>query len=299
MPIDEIKKVCFIGAGTMGIFNSLAAAVFGYDCVVYDISEEAVKLAPERQKEIGKMVVENSERLTSEMLKEGMKRISFTSDLNEAVTNVDLISESISENLELKRRIHRQLDEISPAHTIQTTNTSSLLVSEIEDVVQRGDKFAALHFHLGGTLADIVGGSRTAPETIDILVRFARSIAHTPIKLKKEKDGYIYNSILIAEIKIAIELVLDGHADFKDVDRSYMAVRKSPGGPFAWMDRIGINVIQEGAKEQAKRRNRADWERIVKFLEPFIERGDLGVKTKKGFYTYPNPEFETSDFLKG
>ncbi len=281
----------------MGCFNSLACAIFGYECVVYDISEESLAEAPERQREIWEAIAESRELLTPELLEEGMARIRFTADLETAVQDADLVSESVAENLEIKRTVHQQLDQVCPENTIITTNTSSLLVSEIEDVVQRGDKFAALHFHLGGLLLDIVGGPRTSPGTIDILQRFARSIQQTPVVLKKEKDGYLFNSIFIAEIQTAILLVLDGHADFKDVDRAYMAAKGAESGPFAWMDGVGINVILDIVKEQVKRREPEAGQRIIDFLQPYVDRGDLGWKTGKGFYTYPNPEYEKDSFL--
>ncbi len=297
MPIDEINKVCFIGSGTMGCFNSLVTAIFGYDCTVYDISADVLELAPERQREIGEALSENSELLTQDLLDAGLRRVTFTSNLEEAIQEANPGSESVAGNLELKRQVHRQLDEVCQAQTIITSNRSSLLVSEIEDVVQRGDKFAALHFHLGGWLLDIVGGPRTSPDTIDILKRFSRSIMQTPIVLKKEKDGYIFNSILISQIKTSVLLVLDGYADFQDVDRSYMAASNSTTGPFGSIDAVGINVILNIAEEQAKRRDQAEWGRIINFLKPFVERGDLGWKTGKGFYNYPDPEYREESFL--
>jgi len=297
MPIEEIKKVCFIGSGTMGCFNSLITSIFGYECVIYDRSEEALEKAPSTQREMGEMSMKDNEMLTLELLNESLTRIKYTSKLEDAVKDADLLSESVPERLALKRKVHKELDDISPSRTILTTNTSSLLVSEIEDVVKRGDKFAALHFHLGGSLLDIVGGPRTSPETIDTLKRFSRSIMQTPMVLKKEKDGYIYNSMLIALVKTAILLVIDGYADFQDVDRSYMAAIGQKIGPFGSMDGIGINVVFDVVKEQLNRSNDEDFNRILNFLRPYVERDDLGWKTGKGFYTYPDPSYERLEFL--
>jgi enoyl-CoA hydratase/3-hydroxyacyl-CoA dehydrogenase len=299
MPIEEIKKVCFIGSGTMGCFNSLVTSIFGYECVIYDISEEPLHRAPARQREMGEMAMEDNELLTQDLLDAGLARMTYTSDLKEAVTNTDLLSESVPEQLALKRKVHRELDEVCPPNTILTTNTSSLLVSEIEDVVKRGDKFAALHFHLGGSLLDIVGGPRTSPDTIDILKRFARSIMQTPIVLKKEKDGYLFNSMLIALLRTAMLLVIDGFADFQDVDRAYMAASGQPMGPFGAMDRIGINVALDVIEEQSKRGDEKVLKRIADFLRPYVDRGDLGWKTGKGFFTYPDPSYEQPEFLMG
>jgi len=297
MPIDEIKKVCFIGSGTMGCFNSLVTAIFGYDCVLFDMSGEALKAAPGRQRELGLALMARTGLLTQDLLQAGLSRIAYTADIEEAVRGADLVSESVPERLELKRQVHKNLDELCAPPTILTTNTSSLLVSEIEDVVKRGDKFAALHFHLGGTLLDIVGGPRTSAETIDILQRFARSIRQTPVVLKKEKDGYLYNSILIAMLKTASLLVIDGYADFQDVDRAYMAATGSLAGPFGMMDAVGLNVCLEIIEEQGKRRPGEEFKRMADYLRPFVNRSELGRKTGRGFYTYPDPAFARQDFL--
>ncbi|MCJ7634541.1 3-hydroxyacyl-CoA dehydrogenase NAD-binding domain-containing protein [Candidatus Bathyarchaeota archaeon] len=147
-------------------------------------------------------------------------RVVFTSDANLAAENADLLSESVPEVLELKRMVHTQFDKFCPPKTIMTTNTSSLLVSEIEDVVHRGDKFTALHFSRVGSVVDIMSGPRTSPETVEILKRFALSLGETPIMLKKETDRYLCNAMTIALCQSALSLVMGGYADMEDVDRA-------------------------------------------------------------------------------
>ena len=201
----------------------------------------------------------------------------------------------------MKREVHMELDELCPPKTIQTTNTSSLLLSDIESVVNRGDKFAAFHFNGGTPLLDITGGPRTSPATIDILKRFAKSIGLRPVVIQKEKDGYLSNSILISIAMTALLLVIDGHAEVADVDRSYMMVHGQERGPFAMMDGVGLNVMLDIFEEKAQRTpgKSSELRKVVDFLRPFIDRGELGVKTGKGFYSYPNPAFLKPDFLKG
>jgi 3-hydroxybutyryl-CoA dehydrogenase len=296
MPIEEIKKVCFIGAGTMGCFNSLWTSIFGYPCVVYDISAEALERAPARQRELGALVVAQG-KLTQELLDVGLSRVTYTTNISEAVQGADLVSESVPEKLSLKRETHRQLDEICAPETILTTNTSYLLVSEIEDVVKRGDRFAALHFHLGAPLLDIVGGPRTSSKTIDALKRFAASIMQTAVTAKKEKDGYLFNSIIFSMFKTALNLVADGYADFMDVDRAYMAALSQFAGPFGSMDYVGLDIILHTIESQGLRRDPEGCEKAATVIRPLVESGNLGYKTGKGFYTYPNPAFQQPDFL--
>ena len=298
MPIDEIKKVCVIGAGTMGCRISLQCAIRGYETTVYDISEEVLQQAPERHKMMADVLVSTGAVSQSE-IDVGLARISFTSDPEKAAENADLLSESVPEIIDIKRKVHAQFDQICPPHTIMTTNSSSLLVSEIEDVVQRGDKFAAMHLHGFGSVVDIMRGPRTSPETVNILRRFARSLGEVPIVLKKEKDGYVHNTLFIALLQSAASLVIGGYADIEDVDRSWMAVHHSLAGPFGMMDGVGLDVAMNVAEAQAHRGRGEAWQQMAKFLRPYVERGDLGAKTGKGFYTYPNPAFQQPDFLTG
>ncbi len=299
MPIDEVKKVCVVGAGTMGCRISLMCAVRGYETTVYDVSEEAVQRAPARQKEMAERMVTLG-GIKQDEVDSGLTRITFTTDPEKAAANTDLLSESVFEVTELKREVHAQFDKLCPPHTILTTNTSSLLVSDIEDVVSRGDKFAAMHFHGGlGSLVDIMRGPRTSDETVDILKRFTRSLGEVPMVMKKEKGGYLYNTLLGGLLRAAWELVVGGYAEPQDVDRAYMLVTRNPVGPFGIMDAIGLNVIADAGSATRSQAEEFFPEQHGEFIRPYIERGELGIKTGKGFYTYPNPAYQQPEFLKG
>jgi len=299
MPIDEVKKVCVVGAGTMGSRISLICAVRGYETTVYDAFEEALQRAPQRQKEMAERMIMMG-GLSQDEVDAGLKNITFTADPEKAAKNADLVSESVFEVVELKRKVHAKLDQLCPPQAILTTNTSSLLVSDIEDAVSRGDKFAAMHFHGGlGSLVDIMRGPRTSDETVDILKRFAKSIGEFPMVMKKEKGGYLYNTLLGGLLGAAWGLVLGGYAEPEDVDRAYMLVNRQPVGPFGIMDAIGLNVIMDAASGGGLEREEFTLKQATEYLRPYIERGDLGAKTGKGFYTYPNPAYQQPEFLGG
>ncbi|MBP1714514.1 MAG: 3-hydroxyacyl-CoA dehydrogenase (NAD-binding), partial [Deltaproteobacteria bacterium] len=194
MKIEEITTVCFVGAGTMGCYNSLLAGMAGYEALVWDVSAEALDQVPARLRELGARLVE-ADLFSQSEIDQGMARVSAVSEPKQAAAKADLLSESVFERLDLKRRVHKQFDDLCPPRTIMTTNTSGLPVSEIESAVARGDRFAALHFHLLSRLVDVMGGPRTAPETIDILKRYVRSLGGIPLQMKKEKPGYLFNSV--------------------------------------------------------------------------------------------------------
>jgi 3-hydroxybutyryl-CoA dehydrogenase len=283
----------------MGCFNSLAAAVSGYQVTLYDANAAALEAIPERHREMGAMLVAGG-YCTDGELAPAMDRISVVFDLDQAVAQADLVSESIFEDLALKREIHQVLDQTCPPATILTTNSSMLLVSEIEDVVVRGDRFAALHTHLGSPLVDIVPGPRTEPAVIDILRRYVISTGGEPLVLHKEHAGYVLNFLLAGAINAAFSLVLDGLASREQVDMAWMRGWKAPRGPFGLMDYFGLDVVYH----QRQGASRGDVfidglrERVTAYLQPYVERGLLGVKTGRGFYRYPEPAFGHPDFLQ-
>jgi len=304
--IEEIKTVCFVGAGTMGCVNALVAAISGYKVEIYDISEETLKQIPTRFKEFAPTLIGGG-YCTPAQLTAAFPRISAGTDLVKATANADLLSESVFESLALKREIHQKLDEICPEKTILTTNTSSLVVSDIEDVVGRGDRFAAVHSYMGSRLVDIVAGPRTTAKTLDILTRYVESLELVPVTMEKESPGYVMNSLLWAVNTTALALVTADLASIEEVDQAYMVYFKVPMGPFGIMDMIGLDLITSQGRF-GERFSKMDpghestmLEQILTkgaaYFEPYIERGEFGMKTGKGFYTYSSPAYQQPEFL--
>jgi enoyl-CoA hydratase/3-hydroxyacyl-CoA dehydrogenase len=190
------------------------------------------------------------------------------------------------------------LDQICPPHTILTTNSSALLVSEIETAVERGDRFAALHSHLGAPLVDIVGGPRTSAATVDILERYVLSTKGVPLVLKKEYPGYVLNAMLGPVLGCALSLVVEGIATQEQVDRAWMRGRSATMGPFGMMDLFGVNVIHDSWQYRKEDPFTARLRpKILGLLQPMVERGELGMKAGKGFYQYPAPAYQQPNFL--
>lgn len=294
--MNTIKKVTFVGAGIMGCWNSLVIASAGYDAVVYDVSEETLQSAPKRQQQQMKTAA-RIKLVDAKKAEEALARIRYTRDPEEAADQADLLSESVPERIDLKRQVHTQFDLICPEKTIFTSNSSSLLVSEIEDAVTRRDKFAALHFHLFGRLVDIVGGPKADPALADTLTDFVRSFGQTPVVHTVEKDGYLFNTLLIAGHKTAVLLVADGYGTFENVDRSIMAGGLNPIGPFAQLDMVGLDLALEIFRKKYDRDKDPDFKRAADFIDTYVQKGHLGRKTGQGFYTYPKPAWQQPDFL--
>lgn len=299
MTIEEVKKVCFVGAGTMGSYNSLITALAGYNVTLYDASAEALEQSPNRQRYWGP-VLNDIDVGTPEDVEAAISRITRTTDPEEAAQNADFLSESVFEQLALKREIHAQFDKLLPPHAIMTTNTSTLLLSDIESAVQRGERFAAMHFHQPSPLVDIVAGPRTAPGTIDIVKRFVKSQGQIYVVLKKERGGYLHNAMFAGLLGTAMMLSVLMGVDFRDVDRAWIINQKVQRGPFAMMDAVGLNVVYDVFDEMSKKEDGPSPEILMAvrdFLQPYIDQGNLGIKTGQGFYSYPDPEYSKPEFL--
>ena len=283
----------------MGCANAITAGLAGYKVIIFDISTISLDSVPLRLKEIGNFLAMQGLVLQSEV-ENVISKIKTTNDLVLATAHADLVSESVFENLDVKREVHKQLDRLCLPHTIITTNTSSFLVSEIDDVVSndRGRLFAALHSHLGSVLVDIVGGPRTLLSTIDILERYVLSINALPLVLKKETRGYVLNAMLGPVLATSMLLCQSGNATVAEIDRAWMSQQVVKIGPFGLIDLFGLNVVYESWQNP---RPLSDYEinkaKIMALLKPYIELDELGSKKGKGFYSYPNPDYAQPDFL--
>ncbi len=298
MTIEEISNVCYIGAGTMGCANSLVAAVSGYHVVVYDMSVESLAKVRDNHIEMGAFLVATG-YCSAEELEASASRVTLEEDLATAVADADLVSESIIEDLGIKRDVHATLDRLCPAKTILTTNTSGLLVSDIEDAVGRGERFAALHTHYGSRLVDIVGGPRTSELTIDVLRRYTLSLKCEPLVLQKENRGYVLNAILGSVLSTAMVLLVEGIATKEEIDAAWMKHRRAPMGPFGMMDLFGLNVVYDGWQHsESGSRTNVLKAKVTTLLESYLNKDEFGLKSNKGFYRYPDPVFQQPEFTK-
>lgn len=297
MKAQDIKKVLIIGAGTMGRSIAVQCALFGCEVVVYDYKEEVLQ---EAQKGVVTYLEDLIQQgFVSQSKAEQVKKIiSYTIDPVEASTGIDLVSESVYEDIEVKNQVWKMFGELLPEHAILTTNTSSLLPSQFAEASGHPGRFLAWHFHqpFFKNLADVMPHAGTNYEVAQTVLEFSERIQQTTIFVEKEIRGYVFNSMLIAFEMAALKLLANGVTSIEAVDRAWMVVRQSALGPCGIMDFVGIDTVCHIVKNlpQQNDENRG----IIQMLESMIEKNELGVKTGKGFYTYPNPAFEQEGFVK-
>jgi len=298
--MEKIQHVLIVGAGTMGQQIGYQCAACGLDVTLYDTSKEVLEKALITMGKFGKLMVAGN-RVSQEAADGAMARVRTTTDLAEAGKDADIISESVPEDPELKAEVFSALNEICPAHTIFTTNTSTLVPSMIAEQTGRPDRFAALHFHviLTTNIVDIMPHPDTSKETLQGIRDFVFQIDQYPIELKKEQNGYVFNTMLTQLFGSALTLASREVASVEDIDRAWMGIMKTAMGPFGIMDSIGLETIWKITDYWAQATNASQGRRNGDFVKTYVDAGHLGVKTKKGFYSYPNPAFISPEFMKG
>jgi 3-hydroxybutyryl-CoA dehydrogenase len=301
MRIEDVHQVLVIGSGTMGLQIGLQAATHGYDVVVDETDPVAREAAPRRLRGYAEEQMAAGLLDTGEM-ERSLARVTVTGDPTDASADTDLLIECVPEDPELKGRVLGQFNALCPPRTVFATNTSTLLPSMFAEATGRRDRFAALHFHIpvwSANVADVMPHPGTSEETTELLVDFARRIGQIPIRMRRESMGYVFNAIYTAMNRAAITLVANDVASVEDVDRAWMAIMKTPFGPFGALDDVGIDTawhITEywaGVTGEAQLRANADW------LRGYVDSGRTGVKAGEGFYRYPDPAYAAPDFVQG
>jgi 3-hydroxybutyryl-CoA dehydrogenase len=296
MELSEIRNILILGSGTLGLRIGLAAAINNYKVKIFDIHEESFQQAIKTQDTILKQLVSES-RLKQNKIDEIKMRIEWTIDPEYAAKDADLVSESVTEDRELKKMVWKQFGNLCHDEAILTTNTSYLLPSMFAEESGNPQRFCALHFHdvFYANVVDIMPHPGTAPWMIDLLADFGRSLGQTPVIMKKESYGYIFNSMLMAVLGAAGALVTFNITSIENVDRSWMGNFKMPMGPFGILDEIGLETAWHVTKNNTDEKSL----RFAKLLESYVSQGKLGKKTGEGFYTYPDPAYRRDGFLEG
>ena len=279
-----IKKVFVIGAGTMGNGIAQVSAQAGYDVVMSDIKEEFVKKGMDA---IGKSLDRSVKKGT---MQEGekaaiMSRIKTTIDTKDA-KDADLVIEAAPEILELKKSIFKQLDEICKPEAILATNTSSLPIGEIAASTKKPGRVIGIHFMNPVPVmkgVEVIPGRKTSAEVLEAAKEYIKKIGKEPCEAR-DYAGFIVSRLVDALMNEAFYCVMDGNKP-EEVDKAVKLCLNHPMGPLELCDLAGADVVMHGLETMYKEFG----ERLMPapLLKNMVRSGDLGRKTGRGFYDYP------------
>ena len=299
----QIEKVLIVGSGTMGQQIGLQCAMSGFDTTMYDISEEALQRCRAGQEAFVPSWRKSNPDASDENVAAGLARLSYSCDLKSAARDVDLVNESIPEELAIKQSVYSELSRYCRPDAILTTNTSTLLPSAIAPFVERPERFLALHFGnlvWEAPIGEVMPHPGTDAKVFERVLTFAGDISMVPIRIEKEQPGYLINSVLQPWLMAASALVVNGVATPQDVDKTWMICSQMTHGPFGVLDVIGAetayNVTQLWAAAEPDNPQHLKNAAFIK--ENLLDKGHLGVQSGQGYYSYPDPEFTRPDFLK-
>ena len=282
-----MTRLAVVGAGSMGAQIAQQAALHGIDAVLHDQGEDQLRKArASNQGHIARRVEKG--RLSEEKAREALERVRETTDLREAAREADFVIEAVFEDLDVKRSIFHDLDELAPAHAVLASNSSTIGISKIADATRRPDRCLNMHFFypvLVMDLVEVVRGPQTSDETIERGMALAREMGRTPVLLKKEIDGFIVNRILHAATQEAYRLLDADVASFEDIDAAVEKGLNWPMGPFRLGDFSGLDVTYN-ARLHMYRSTGDERYRPSPQLEAKVKAGKLGRKTGEGWYRY-------------
>ncbi|WP_299122394.1 3-hydroxybutyryl-CoA dehydrogenase [uncultured Winogradskyella sp.] len=281
-----MKNIAVIGAGTMGNGIAHTFAQSGFNVQLIDISEASLeKGLATISKNLDRMVAK--EKITEADKSETLGNIKTYTNTEAGVKNVDLVVEAATENIDLKLKIFKQLDEACGKDTILATNTSSISITQIAAVTSRPDKVIGMHFMNPVPimkLVEIIRGYNTSDKVTNTIMELSKTLGKVPTEVN-DYPGFVANRILMPMLNESIETLYNGVAGVEEIDTVMKLGMAHPMGPLQLADFIGLdvclsilNVMYDGFKNPKYA--------PCPLLVNMVRAGKLGIKSGEGFYDY-------------
>ena len=283
----EVKKICTLGAGAMGSQIAQLAATSGYYVSMFDIEDKFVQGGLDTIKKTLQRYFVEKGKLSQEEANALLGKIKGTTDLKEAVKDVQVVIESIPEDLGLKQRVFKELDELCPPETILASNTSTFMITAIGSLVKRQDKVIGMHFFnpvARMRLLEIIRTAKTSDETFEVIKDLALKMGRESITVK-DSPAFVANRILHVMHLEAAKMLEDGIASVEDIDKACTLGLGHGVGPFTAVDMtnsmgIAVELGDYLAVELGERY------RVSPMVRKKAEAGELGRAAGKGYYDY-------------
>ena len=282
--MSNIQHVTVLGTGVLGSQIAFQAAFHGKTVTGYDINPDAVAAGKARAEALVARYAAFFPG-SEDKARAAFESMTFTDDLAEAVKDADLVIEAVPEKLEIQQDTYAKLSAVAPAKTIFATNSSTLLPSAIVDATDRPEKFLALHFAneiWAHNTAEVMPTPATSPEAMSEVEAYASETGMVPIVLKKEKAGYLLNSLLVPWLDAAAGLWAGDYADPETIDKTWKLATGAPLGPFQVFDVVGLTTAYNITSTNPEPAHQA----VAAKLKEMIDAGKMGVATGEGFYKY-------------
>jgi len=297
MQLEDIRQVVVIGAGLMGHGIAQEFAQAGYRVVMNDLTDEHLKRAREEIEGNLEFLAQHGLGTIAEIGRT-MARIQATTDLEAASREANFVVEAVYEDLALKCQIFGALDEFCPERAILASNSSSLVPSSYASATKRPTKVIGAHYFEPAylcPLVEVIKGPQTSEETVVLTVELMRRIGKKPAVVRREVPGFVGNRMQSALQREALSIVEQGIATPEDVDlvvKNGFGRRMAAMGPFEKMDLIGTDLGLAVARILTGEISRATEPSRV--LVEKVQKGELGAKTGKGFYSWTPEKVEAT-----
>ena len=282
-----VNRIAVLGAGLMGHGIAQVSAQAKFKVTVRDVKQEFLDkglgmIRYSLQKFTQKKVI------SEQSMNETLGRIHPTLDMREAVEEADLIIEAVPENVELKKKMYREVEKFAREDALIGSNTSSISITELASATRRPEQFCGMHFFNPPQLMqliEIIRGVKTSDETINTIVEVTRRMGKEPIVVNKDAPGFVVTRVLIPALNEAMYLVWEGIAEPEDIDKAIKLGLNWPMGPLVLADYLGLDTILSITGVFQNEIGDPKY-RPSPLLRQMVKAGLLGRKTGKGFYDW-------------